>query len=116
MKQTKYLVVLFAAILFAISSCGNRNTNNNNGETHTHADGTVHAGPAHDQGGDTHTHADGSVHAGPAHGNTGETHTHADGSVHAGPAHDHGTVQPNTNEQEGFKVDSTAKKEEGHKH
>ena len=95
MKQTKYLIVLFAAIMFAISSCGNRNTNNNSGETHTHEDGSVHAGPAHGS-------------------SAGETHTHADGSVHAGPAHDHGTPA-NTNAQEGFKVDSTAKKEEGRK-
>ena len=118
MNNTKYLIVLFAAIMFAISSCGNRS--NNSGETHTHEDGSVHAGPAHGNTGETHTHADGSVHAGPAHGATGETHTHADGSVHAGPAHDHGTVEPNTNEQEGFKVDSTANKHnhnhEGHTH
>ena len=99
MKNTKYILVLFAAIMFAITSCGNRGANNNHsGETHTHADGTVHAGPAHDNG--------------------GETHTHADGTVHAGPAHDHGT--PNTNNQESFKADSTHNHEghnhEGHKH
>ena len=96
MKNTKYILVLFAAIMFAITSCGNRgaNNNNNSGETHTHADGTVHAGPAHDNG--------------------GETHTHADGTVHAGPAHDHGT--PNTNEQETFDADSTKHNHEGHNH
>jgi trigger factor len=43
-------------------------------------------------GGQTHTHADGTVHEGPEH-NEVETHTHEDGTVHEGPSHENDEVK-----------------------
>ena len=53
--KSKFVIIIFSAILFCFTSCGNRSANNhahdheNNHNTHTHADGSVHSDHAPEQ-------------------------------------------------------------------
>ncbi len=47
MKSVKYIIILFAAVMFGFTSCGNRNANKP--AAHTHEDGSVCTGHAAEQ-------------------------------------------------------------------
>ena len=47
MKSAKYIIILFAAALLGLASCGHRNTNKQG--THTHEDGSSHGDHATEQ-------------------------------------------------------------------
>ncbi len=42
--KSKIVILLFAAILCGLSSCGNKSSKKQDAHTHTHSDGTVHEG------------------------------------------------------------------------
>ena len=52
--KSKVIIIVFSVILFGLTSCGNRRSNNQ--DTHNHEHGAVHNH-------NTHTHADGTVHS-----------------------------------------------------
>ena len=57
--KSKFVIIIFSAIIFCFASCGNRSANNHvhdhensiehNHNTHTHADGSVHSDHAPEQ-------------------------------------------------------------------
>jgi hypothetical protein len=96
MMARNLLLILTLAVALIALGCGEHHQPADTGETHTHADGTVHAGAEHGEG-ETHTHADGTVHAGAEHGE-GATHTHTDETVHTGTEHGEGATHTHTDE------------------
>ena len=57
--KSKFVIIIFSAIIFCFTSCGSRSANNHahdhdnsiehNHNTHTHADGSVHSDHAPEQ-------------------------------------------------------------------
>lgn len=45
--KSKIIIIVFSALLFGLTSCGGRSSNNQN--THTHEDGSVHGDHATEQ-------------------------------------------------------------------